>query len=46
LGGEIGALAGIMLHKWYSNFHVAYGVPPYIDAIVIDACLSFVTRII
>lgn len=47
LGGAIGALAGIMLHKRYSNLHVyAYGVLPCVDAVVADACSSFVTSII
>jgi hypothetical protein len=46
LGGAIGALAGIMLHKRYSNLHVyAYGVLPCVDAVVADACSSFVTSI-
>lgn len=47
LGGAIGALAGIMLHKRYSNLHVyTYGVLPCVDAVVADACSSFVTSII
>lgn len=47
LGGAIGALAGIMLHKRYSNLHVyTYGVLPCVDAVIADACSSFVTSII
>eukprot|EP01018_Ginkgo_biloba_P033959 Gb_37749 [translate_table: standard] len=47
LGGAIGALAGIMLYHRYPNLHVyAYGVLPCVDAIVAEACSSFVTSII
>lgn len=47
LGGAIGALAGIMLHKRYPNLHVyTYGVLPCVDAVIADACSSFVTSII
>eukprot|EP00253_Pinus_taeda_P027450 PITA_27450 len=37
----------MQLHKRYSNLHVyAYGVLPCVDAVVADACSSFVTSII